>query len=83
MAVTLVVSSTDSQLTTAPSASRPANRSMPSRKAATTMGGAPSGIPPGALASRNPATSKLSYDRVTFSPVNASRKNRTVSRTRA
>ena len=66
-----------SQLMIAPSASRPARRSIPSRRAATRIGGDCSGRTP----RRKPRTSKVSYVADTFSPDSASRRKRTTSRT--
>ena len=54
---TLVTSSADSQLMIAPSPSRPASRSIPSRNAATRIGGCTSGTRP----RRKPCTSNVSY----------------------
>ena len=77
--VTLVASSGDNQLTIAPSPTRPASLSIPSRRAAMTMGtGSGSSTP-----SLKPRTEKVSYSSVTFSPANAALRNATVSRTRA
>ena len=74
---TLVTSSGDNQLMIAPSPSRAARRSMPSRRAATRIGGACSGRTP----RRKPLTSNVSYCLATFSPLSASRRKRTTSRT--
>ena len=61
----------------APSASRPASFNMPSRNAATKICGFTSGRIP----RRNPSMLKVSYCLVIFSPVIASCKNLTTSRT--
>ena len=74
---TVVTSSGLNQLMIAPSASRAARRNIPSRRAATRIGGCTSGRIP----RRNPFTLKVSYSLVTFSPDNASFKKRTTSRT--
>ena len=51
---------------------------MPSRSAATRIGGCSGTVMP----SRKPLTANVSYSSVTFSPVSAARRNRIVSRTR-
>jgi hypothetical protein len=75
---TVVTSSADSQLMIAPSPSRPARRSIPSRRAATSSGTGSSGFTP----SRNPRTEKVSYSSDTLPPASAARRNRTMSRVR-
>ena len=62
----------------APSPSRPASFNMPSRNAATRIGGCSGTVIP----SRKPLTANVSYSSVTFSPESAARRNRIVSRTR-
>ena len=75
---TLVTSSAPSQLMIAPSASRPAKRSIPGRRPATRIGGGTSGGRP----SRKPLIVKVSKAASTFSPVKAWRRKRTRSRVR-
>ena len=74
--VTVATSSADSQLMITPSASRPASRSIPGRSAARKIGG---GCSTG-RASRKPRTRNVSYSWSTFSPANADRRKRIVSR---
>ena len=78
MGATVATSSADSQLRMAPSPSPPASRSMPSRKAATRIGTGSGGTTP----SLKPRTENVSYSSVTFSPVRAWRRKRTMSRVR-
>ncbi len=68
---TVETSSAESQLMMAPSPSRPASFSIPSRSAATSTGGTTSGRTP----RRNPFTSNDGVSIVTFSPENAARRN--------
>ena len=68
---TVDTSSADSQLMMAPSPSRPASFSIPSRSAATRIGGTASGRTP----RRNPFTLNDGVSIVTFSPENAARRN--------
>ncbi len=70
-----MTSSADNQLMMAPSPSRPARRNMPSRNAATRIGGCCSGT----MLARNPLMSKLSNDCSIRSPAIADFKNRTTS----
>src|SRR6478735_9917760 len=77
MGATVFTSSAESQLTIAPSAARPASRNIPSRNAATRIGGGSARRMP----SRKPFTVNVSYSAVTFSPASAARRKRTVSRT--
>ena len=74
---TRVTSSALNQLMIVPSASRAARRNIPSRKAATRIWGFTSGRIP----RRNPSTVNVSYSLVTFSPLSASFRKRTTSRT--
>ena len=78
MGATVATSSADSQLMMAPSPSRPARRSMPSRSAATRIGTGSGGTTP----SLKPLTENVSYSWVTFSPASAWRRKRTMSRVR-
>ena len=73
---TLRTSSGESQLVIAPSDSSAARWSMRGRSAASTIFGATLG----ARSSLNPLTSNVSYFSVTFSPVSARFRNRSVSR---
>ena len=76
MGATVETSSAESQLMMAPSPSRPASFSIPSRSAAMRIGTGCSGRTP----SLKPFTVKESVSIETFSPASAARRNRTMSR---